>query len=98
MAANLEAFVHDVDDTSAFNDRNLAKQDRMHSKADRIASEEDRYVLADIPPGRRQPDSAMDERITTAVERIQAASGRDQAAQARDREERRRQTATPDDD
>jgi hypothetical protein len=91
MAANLEAFVHDVDDAAAFNDRNLAKQDRMHSKADRIASEEDRYVLADIPPGTRQHDRAMEERITTAVERIEAASGRDQAAQARDREARRRE-------
>ena len=86
MAANLDAFLSDVDDAQEYHARSLAKRDRMSSRGDRIASGTDRAKLAD---GRR----AGDHRDETQGSRQAADAKRAQAST--DRERGGERAATP---
>jgi hypothetical protein len=61
MAANLDAFIHRVDDESAYQARTLAAKDRARARADRVASKLDRHLLTGLSPN-------ADERAAAASE------------------------------
>jgi hypothetical protein len=86
-AANLNAFINDVDDDPAFQTRELAKADRLSARADRIAAEVDRYVLSDLSPTHQEREEALERRAEAAVERMHAANGSPDADLARRRYE-----------
>jgi hypothetical protein len=75
-AANLDAFINDVDDADAFRARLLAKADREQAKADRVAAEVDRYVLSDLSPTPEERQEALERRLGAALVRMEEANGR----------------------
>jgi hypothetical protein len=83
MAANLDAFVRNVDDADAFDARESARRDRLRSKADRVASELDRYLLTDVGPSQQEREAKLDHRIAAAVDRLEADNARQQVTDSR---------------
>jgi hypothetical protein len=95
MAANLDAFIREVDDTAAFKAREFARRDRLRSKADRVSSELDRYLLTDVGPSTSQREAGLNIRIAAAVDRLDADAARQQAAGTRAEHARSRRSVPP---
>jgi hypothetical protein len=82
MAANLKAFLDNVDDINAFNARTSAAHETT-LQDDRAASKKGPQLLSNTLLAPNEHDDAIGNRITSAVEPLEAASARDQAEKAR---------------